>query len=356
MSLITAKELLKAGAHFGHRTSRWNPKMAPYIYGKRNKIHIINLRETLRGLVEASAFLRKVAREGKQILIVGTKRQAALIVEREAGRAEMPYVSQRWLGGTLTNLAVIRSRVNYLEELEAAETSGQIEGYTKKDLSRHRREKRKVLRNLSGIRNLAGIPGALLVVDPKREGIAVREAVKAGVPVVAVLDTDCDPSNITIPIPANDDALRSVEILLVKLTDAVMQGKSEAASYVAPPDEAEAARRRGLAAASFGGDEDRRGRGRGAPGRGRAAPGRGRRTSGAATHQPRERVRGGTEGGDPAKAGGAPGLPPREERSAPAPGSETVPAPKPEAKQPAAEEKKPAAEEKPPAAEEKKEG
>jgi small subunit ribosomal protein S2 len=174
MPIITANDLLKAGAHFGHRVSRWNPKMEPYIYGKRNKIHIINLRETIRGLVEAAAFLRKVVREGRQVLIVGTKRQAATVVEREATRAGMPYVSQRWLGGTLTNLGTIRSRIKYLEELESAEKTGLTEDYSRKDLSHHRREKRKVLRNLAGIRSMVGMPGALLVVDPRREAIAGR--------------------------------------------------------------------------------------------------------------------------------------------------------------------------------------
>ncbi len=339
MPIVTAKELLQAGAHFGHRTSRWNPKMAPYIYGKRNKIHIINLRETIKGLVEAAAFLRKVAREGSQILVVGTKRQAATVVEREATRAGMPFVSQRWLGGTLTNLGVIRSRVKYLEELEESEKTGITDGYTKKALAHHRREKRKVLRNLAGIRNLTRIPGALLVVDPKREHIAVREAVKAGVPVVAVLDTDCDPSDLTIPVPANDDALRSVEILMVKITDAIMQGKGEAASYVKPPQDGDG--RRGLAAASFGGDDDRRGRGRrGGPG-GRG-PGRGRRTSGAAQHQVREKVRGKTESkeAEAAAGGNAPPPVPTEDRSAPVPGSEKAEAPAVDEAKPAAEAEK----------------
>jgi small subunit ribosomal protein S2 len=324
MPIVTAKELLQAGAHFGHRTSRWNPKMQPYIYGKRNKIHIINLRETIRGLVEAAAFLRQIAREGSQILVVGTKRQAAGVVEREATRAGMPFVSQRWLGGTLTNLGVIRSRVKYLEELEDNEKNGITDGYSKKALAHHRREKRKVLRNLSGIRNLTGIPGALLVIDPKREHIAVREAVKAGVPVVAVLDTDCDPTDLAIPIPANDDALRSVEILLVKLTDAIMEGKGEAASYVRPPAEGDG--RRGLAAASFGGEDDRRGRGRrgGPGGPGGRGGGRGRRTSAAPQHQVREKVRGSTESkkDQPAGAEGTPPPAPAEERSAPVPEAE----------------------------------
>jgi small subunit ribosomal protein S2 len=342
MPIITAKELLKAGAHFGHRTSRWNPRMAPYIAGKRNKIHIIDLRETVRGLIEAAAFLRKIAREGRQILIVGTKRQAVGIVEREAGRCEMPFVAQRWLGGTLTNLSVVRSRIKYLEELEAAETNGVSEAYSKKDLSFHRREKRKVLRNLSGIRTLRDIPGALLVIDPRKENIAVREALRAGVPVVAILDTDCDPSNITIPIPANDDALRSVEILVTKLVDAILQGKGEAATYVAPPEDKDSATRRGLAAASFGGEEDRRARGRRGPGGGGGGGGRGpggggrgpggggrgqggggRRVSGATQHQPRERTR---REDQPDASSSAPGphssLPPREERSAPAPGQD----------------------------------
>jgi small subunit ribosomal protein S2 len=312
--------------------------MAPYIFGKRNKIHIINLRETIKGMIEAAAFLRQIAREGKQILVVGTKRQASDIVEREATRAKLPYVSQRWLGGTLTNLGVIRSRIRYLEELEDAEKTGLVESYRKKDLSRHRRELRKVFRNLSGIRTMTGTPGAILIIDPKREHIAVREALKSNVPVIAVLDTDCDPTDITIPIPANDDALRSVEILLGKLIDAIIQGKDESASYVAAPG-AKGGQRKGLAAASFGGDEDRRG-GRGRrPGGGRGAPGGGRggrKTSGASQHQAREKVRGGNEsksGGKDAAAN-AEKLPPRAERSVPAPDAKAD-----EAK-PVAEEKK----------------
>ncbi len=329
MPFITATELLKAGAHFGHRTSRWNPRMEPYIFGKRNKIHIINLRETIKGMIEAAAFLRQVAREGKQILIVGTKRQASGIVEREATRAKLPYVSQRWLGGTLTNLGVIRSRIKYLEELEDAEKTGLVESYRKKDLARHRREFRKVFRNLSGIRTLDGTPGAILIIDPKREHIAVREALKSKVPVIAVLDTDCDPTDITIPIPANDDALRSVEILLGKLIEAIIQGKEESASYVAPPSSKDG-QRKGLAAASFGGDEDRRG-GRGRrPGGGRGAPGGGgrggRKTSGASQHQVREKVRGGNEAksGDKDSGAKSENLPPRAERSVPAPEAKPV--------------------------------
>ena len=357
MPIITANELLKAGAHFGHRVSRWNPKMEPYIYGKRNKIHIINLRETIRGLVEAAAFLRKTVREGRQVLVVGTKRQAAAVVEREATRATMPYVSQRWLGGTLTNLGTIRSRIKYLEELESAEKTGLVEDYSRKELSYHRREKRKVLRNLAGIRSMVGMPGALLVVDPRREAIAVKEAERCGVPIVAILDTDCDPTPITIPIPANDDAIRSVEVLLVKLAEAVIQGKGEAKSYVAAPAEGEGKGRPGLVAVSFGGDDEESGRpargrggqrrregggqgggggggrGRGGPGggRGRGGPGgsRGRGDSdfGARRGPPqqRERVRQRGEGApEMPPPGGAPrggSLPPRTERSVPPPGS-----------------------------------
>jgi small subunit ribosomal protein S2 len=344
MPIITAKELLNSGAHFGHRVSRWNPKMEPYIYGKRNKIHIINLRETIRGLVEGAAYLRKTSREGRQVLMVGTKRQAAAIVEREATRVGMPFVSQRWLGGTLTNLGTIRSRIKYLEDLESAEKTGLTEAYSRKDLSHHRREKRKVLRNLSGIRNMTGMPGALLVVDPKREAIAVKEARRCGVAVVAILDTDCDPTPITIPIPANDDAIRSVELLLVKLTDAIAQGRSEAKTYVAPPSEGDDKRRPGLVAVSFGGDEEEgriqrgrggrgRGAGRGGPGAGRGGPGGGRGRGrgrpggqggdlGRGPSQPRERVRQRTAEPGPETVGPrGPALPPRTERSAPPPGS-----------------------------------
>ncbi|MBE7463132.1 MAG: 30S ribosomal protein S2 [Planctomycetes bacterium] len=224
MPIVSAKDLLNAGAHFGHSASRWNPKMAPYILTKRNKIHIINLRETVRGLVAAYYFVRKTVSEGGQLLVVGTKRQAQEIVKRQSERCEMPYVSERWLGGTLTNLATIKERVKRLIELEKMEEDGSINSESKKMRSALNREQRKIKRNLDGIRRMTDLPGVIFVVDPKHDHNAVAEAVTLGIPVVAMLDTDADPDAISIPIPANDDALRSIETVVAKIADAVVEG------------------------------------------------------------------------------------------------------------------------------------
>ena len=224
MPIVSAKELLAAGAHFGHRTSRWNPKMAPYILDKRNKIHIINLRETVRGIVAAYYFARKVVAEGKQLLFVGTKRQAQEVITMHAQRCGMPYVAERWLGGTLTNLATIRLRVQRLIELEAMDSDGSINTYSKKMQSSLNREKRKIKRNLDGIRTMDSLPGALLVIDPTLEHNAVAEARRLALPVIAMLDTDADPSEIDLPIPANDDAIRSIELVVAKVADGCLEG------------------------------------------------------------------------------------------------------------------------------------
>ncbi|MFH0939034.1 MAG: 30S ribosomal protein S2 [Planctomycetota bacterium] len=224
MSIVSAKELLATGAHFGHRTSRWNPKMAPYILDKRNKIHIINLRETVRGIVAAYYYARKVVAEGKQLLFVGTKRQAREIITMHAQRCGAPYVAERWLGGTLTNLATIRLRVKRLLELEAMDEDGSINTYSKKMQSALNREKRKIKRNLDGIRNMDNRPGALFIVDPTLEHNAVAEARRLGIPVIAILDTDADPSAIDLPIPANDDAIRSIELVVSKVADGCIEG------------------------------------------------------------------------------------------------------------------------------------
>ncbi|MFO0907671.1 MAG: 30S ribosomal protein S2 [Isosphaeraceae bacterium] len=190
---IVVKDLIDAGVHFGHRASRWNPKMKPYIYGKRNLIHIIDLKETVRGLLRASKFFARVAASNGLILFVGTKRQAAETIAEEAGRCGMPFVTERWLGGTLTNFRTIRSRLERLEELETILDGEQALSYSKKMISTLTRERKKIERNLSGIRNMSRLPEALMVIDPHREHIAVAEARKLGIKVVALLDTDCDP-------------------------------------------------------------------------------------------------------------------------------------------------------------------
>lgn len=223
---VPIKSLLESGVHFGHRASRWNPKMAPYIFGKRNLIHIIDLKETLRGLFRACFFLKGVASEGKQILFVGTKRQAQGLVEEAANKLGMPFVNERWLGGTLTNFETIRSRLRRLEELERMEADGTAEAMSKKELSRFLREKRKIFRNLHGIRNMNSVPGAMVIIDARKEKTAIQEARKMGIPTVAILDTDCDPTTVDIPVPGNDDALRSISVLLNKLVEAIEHGRS----------------------------------------------------------------------------------------------------------------------------------
>ncbi len=231
MAMVQVKELIEAGVHFGHRASRWNPKMRPYIYGKRNLIHIVDLRETVRGLLRAFKYLVQIASQGKLILFVGTKRQAKETIEREAQRAGMPYVSERWLGGTLTNFRTIRSRLQRLQELEDLETTGAIHSYSKKMISSLTRERKKIHRNLQGIREMNRIPEAIVVIDPKREHIAVLEAKKMGVTTVALIDTDSDPDTVDLPIPGNDDSIRSIEIIAGKLADAVLEGRASL-----PPD------------------------------------------------------------------------------------------------------------------------
>lgn len=226
MALIEVKELVDAGVHYGHRSSRWNPKMRPYIYGKRNLIHIIDLRETLRGLLRAYKYVTKIVSQGKLVMFVGTKRQAKEIVEREAKRCGMPCVNERWLGGTLTNFRTIRSRLQRLAHLESLETTGQIHTYSKKMISSITRERKKIDRNLSGIRDMNRIPEALIIIDPHKEHIAVKEARKMGVTVVALIDTDSDPDLVDLPIPGNDDSIRSIELILSKLAQAVIEGKA----------------------------------------------------------------------------------------------------------------------------------
>jgi small subunit ribosomal protein S2 len=220
------KALVDAGVHFGHRVSRWNPKMQPYILGKRNMIHVIDVRETIKGLIRARRLVQQTVASGKDILFVGTKRQARHAIEEEARRSGMHYVSERWLGGTLTNFRTIRARLNRLEELEKLWESGQIETYSKKMKSTLAREKEKIHANLEGIRRMERIPGVMFIVDTRREHIAVKEARKLGVRTVALIDTDSDPDLIDLPIPGNDDAMRAIEIILKEMADAVIDGKT----------------------------------------------------------------------------------------------------------------------------------
>src|SRR3954453_21499691 len=223
------KDLIDAGVHFGHRASRWNPKMKPYIYGKRNLIHIIDLKETVRGLLRATKFFNRVASANGLILFDGTKRQASETIVEECKRCGMPYVTERWLGGTLTNFRTIRSRLQRLEELESILDGEQALSYSKKMIATLTRERTKIDRNLSGIRHMTRLPEALLVIDPHREHIAVAEARKLGLKVVALLDTDCDPDVVDLPIPGNDDSMRSIELVVKMLVDAIGSGKNKAA-------------------------------------------------------------------------------------------------------------------------------
>jgi len=225
---VLVKELIEAGVHFGHRSSRWNPKMRPYIYAKKNLIHIIDLRETVKGLLRARKYLSQVAANGSLILFVGTKRQAAEAIEREAQRCGMPYVSDRWLGGCLTNFRTIRSRLARLEELEDIRNSDRLSEYSKKMQSALNREYRKMYRNLNGIRTMNRLPEVLVVIDPKKERNAVREARKMGLATVALIDTDCDPDEVDLLIPGNDDSIRSIELIVKSLADAVIEGKNSA--------------------------------------------------------------------------------------------------------------------------------
>jgi small subunit ribosomal protein S2 len=241
LAIVSIKELLEAGVHYGHRTSRWNPKMERYIFGKRNAIHIIDLRETVRGLVRAVRFLRTVRGRGESVLLVGTKRQAAPVVQSEAVRLGLPYVTNRWLGGTLTNFGTIRQRLRRLEELEGMEKSGQMQLFSKKMISTLQREKRRIQSNLEGVRTMNRLPGALVVFDPRREHNAVHEANILGIPIVALLDTDSDPDLIDIPIPGNDDALRSIQLAVTVLGRALEEGAKAAADLAQVQQRAQAA-------------------------------------------------------------------------------------------------------------------
>lgn len=234
MAEIVVKDFLESGVHFGHRASRWNPKMRPYIYARRNQIHIIDLKETLRGLIRAKKYLSKVVSQGSLVLFVGTKRQAADPVQAAATKCGMPYVNERWLGGTLTNFRTIRSRLKRLEELEALEANGEMATYSKKRQSTLIRERKKIFTNLNGIREMNRLPEALIIIDPRRETISVKEARLLGIKVVALIDTDSDPDVVDLPIPGNDDSIRSIDLMLLHISDAIIEGK---AALPEPPKE-----------------------------------------------------------------------------------------------------------------------
>jgi small subunit ribosomal protein S2 len=225
MAVVSMKQLLEAGVHFGHQTRRWNPKMAPYIFTDRNGIYIIDLQKTVKKVEEAYGFVRDLAAEGKDILFVGTKKQAQESIEDEAKRCGMYYVNQRWLGGMLTNFKTIRTRIDRLNELDNMEANGDFDVLPKKEVIKLRLEKEKLEKNLGGIREMKKLPGALFVVDPRKERIAIAEARNLGIPVVAIVDTNCDPDEVDYVIPGNDDAIRAVKLFASKIADAVLEGR-----------------------------------------------------------------------------------------------------------------------------------
>lgn len=225
MSVISMKQLLEAGVHFGHQTRRWNPKMAEYIFTERNGIYIIDLQKTVKKVEEAYEFIKEIADSGKSVLFVGTKKQAQESIEVEATRCDMFYVNQRWLGGMLTNFKTIKKRIDRLDELEKMEEDGVFDVLPKKEVIRLNAEKEKLEKNLKGIKSMEELPGAIFIVDPRKERIAIQEARILGIPVVAIVDTNCDPEEVDYPIPGNDDAIRAVKLLTSKMADAVIEAK-----------------------------------------------------------------------------------------------------------------------------------
>ena len=225
MAVVTMKQLLEAGVHFGHQTRRWNPKMKKYIFTERNGIYIIDLQKTVRLMDVAYNFVKDLTMQGEKILFVGTKKQAQESIADEAGRCEMPYVNQRWLGGMLTNFATISKRIKRLKDLEKMEEEGLFELLPKKEVIKLNHEKDKLLKFVGGIRDLKGLPGAIFIVDPRKEKIAVAEAIKLEIPIVAIVDTNCDPDEVDYLIPGNDDAIRAVRLITAKMAEAVLEGK-----------------------------------------------------------------------------------------------------------------------------------
>jgi len=226
MSVISMKQLLEAGVHFGHQTRRWNPKMAPYIFTERNGIHIVDLQKTVKKVDEVYNYVRELAQQGGTILFVGTKKQAQDAVREEATRCGMFYVNQRWLGGMLTNFSTIRRRIERLHELERMEQEGAFAMLTKKEVAGYLREKDKLSKYLGGIKEMRKLPSAVFIIDPRKERIAVSEARKLKIPVIAIVDTNCNPDEVDLIIPGNDDAIRAVRLLTSKIADAVIEGRA----------------------------------------------------------------------------------------------------------------------------------
>jgi small subunit ribosomal protein S2 len=226
LASISMKELLEAGVHFGHQTKRWNPKMKEYIFGERNGIYIIDLQKTLKLFKDAMRYVAEAAAQGKTVLFVGTKRQAQEAIAEEATRCSQYYVNQRWLGGLLTNMSTVQRSIKRLKDLDAMATEGAYEGRAKKEVGRLERERKHLQQNLAGIREMGGLPDLMFVVDSNKEAIAVKEARKLGIPVVAVVDTNCDPDEVDYVIPGNDDALRAIRLFTTKVADAVIEGRA----------------------------------------------------------------------------------------------------------------------------------
>lgn len=248
-NVVSMKALLEAGVHFGHQTRRWDPRMRPYIFTERNGIHIIDLQQTVVKLGEAYAFIRDLATEGGKVLFVGTKKQAQEAIETEAKRSEMFYVNQRWLGGMLTNFRTIQGRLRRLEELEQMRDSGEFDRLPKKEAANLTDETNRLTRLLGGIKQMHDLPDAVFIVDPSKERIAIAEAMRLDIPIVALVDTNCNPNEVDYPIPANDDAIRAVKLLSSKIADAVIEGKTIRESKLAEEAaEAEAAARAAEAA------------------------------------------------------------------------------------------------------------
>lgn len=227
MSDITLSQLLEAGVHFGHKAYRWNPKMFPYIYSEINNIHILDLVQSATLLKEANSYLENAAREGKTFLFIGTKRQASTLIAQESKRGDSFYVNHRWLGGMLTNWATLKERIEYLKNLEQQEADNTFDLLTKKEATLRRKELKKLRRCLDGIKSMKSLPDIAIVIDQKREMTAIRECHKLGIPIVSILDTNCDPDLVDIPIPGNDDAVRSIKLILNSLTDSIIRGKSQ---------------------------------------------------------------------------------------------------------------------------------
>ena len=235
MAKELARKLINAGVHFGHGVSRWNPKMAPFIFAKRGTIHIIDVKKTLKGLLIAKKLLAEVVSSGKDVVFVGTKRQAQKAIESAAQKCGMHYVSHRWLGGMLTNFRTVRARLQRLEQLEAMAEDGTLDIESKKQASRLKREMRKIKSNLEGVRNMSRLPGAVVVVDAKKEYLALREAKKLDIATIGLLDTDSDPDTVDVAIPANDDSIRAIDLILHELADAVAIGKTMTAARQEQP-------------------------------------------------------------------------------------------------------------------------